>query len=71
VTGLLAAAVLLAAAPHPHWAEGSWSVRRGVLTIVEPRGGQSVCCPGRAYISYRWTGTDLVVGRTRLVRQHY
>jgi hypothetical protein len=54
------------------WAESSWRVRHGALTILEPRGGRSVCCPDwYAYITYRWTGTDLVVGRTRLVRQHY
>jgi hypothetical protein len=66
------------AGPHPDtllagdWAESRWFVRRGILTIVEPRGGQSVCCPDwYAYVRYRWTGRTLVVAKTRLVRQHY
>jgi hypothetical protein len=54
------------------WAESWWRVRDGVLTIVEPRGGRSVCCPEfRAFVRYRWTGRRLVVAGTRLVRQHY
>jgi hypothetical protein len=55
-----------------YWTETSWHVRRGVLIVIEPRGGQSMCCPEfRAFLTYRWNGRRLVVAHTRLVRQRY
>jgi hypothetical protein len=69
---------VLAGGPRPatilagDWSESSWRVRHGVLTIVEPRGGQSVCCPDfHAYLTYRWNGKRLVLASTRLVRLRY
>ena len=55
-----------------YWTESSWEVSRGVLTINEPRGGQSVCCPEfRAFLTYRWNSRRLVLAHTRVVKQKY
>lgn len=52
------------------WSESSWRISHGSLTINEPRGGQSVCCPEfRAFLTFRWNGRRLVLSHTRLVRQ--
>jgi hypothetical protein len=55
------------------WFETRWLVRLGVLTVVTPYGRLfSMCCPEFiAHVTYRWSGTRLVVARTRLIRQHY
>ena len=51
------------------WCETSWDVRRGLLHVDEPRGGQSVCCPSHRLLStYRWNGRRLALAKSRLVR---
>jgi hypothetical protein len=51
------------------WCETSWEVRRGLLHVDEPRGGQSVCCPSHRLLStYRWNGRRLALAKSRLVR---
>lgn len=40
-----------------HISETQWGARKGLLWFLEPRGGQSVCCPDY-YLKYelRWSG---------------